>query len=74
MCDGINHCADGSDESVGTLCQGQDKNSLLGLELRWLVIAATSGVLILCSCTVALAIGLCRKRTRNTPNTIQCKK
>lgn len=51
----------------------QDSNTLLGLELTWFVLVAVSSILVICACTVGIAICLCRRSTRNVGNNIQSK-
>uniref|UniRef100_A0A1B0CL85 Putative conserved plasma membrane protein n=1 Tax=Lutzomyia longipalpis TaxID=7200 RepID=A0A1B0CL85_LUTLO len=68
VCDGVNNCADGSDEAVGTLCPISDPYTILGLELTWIVLVAVSGLLVICACCVGLAICLCRRNTRPVVN------
>lgn len=64
VCDGVNHCADGSDEAIGTLCQSQDPTRFLGMDLTWLVLIGVSGLLVVCACMVGFAICLCRRGSR----------
>lgn len=74
MCDGINHCADGSDETAGTLCQSQDKNTFLGFEMSWVVLIASCSSLVICSIIIGVTICICRRQPRfriRTPNALQ---
>lgn len=64
VCDGVNHCADGSDEAIGSLCQSQDPTRFLGLDLTWFVLIAVSGLLVFCACIVGIAICVCRRGSR----------
>lgn len=64
VCDGVNHCADGSDEAIGALCKSQDPTRFLGLDLTWFVLIAVSGLLVVCACIVGIAICVCRRGTR----------
>ncbi|CAH0558313.1 unnamed protein product [Brassicogethes aeneus] len=62
VCDGINHCADGSDESsVNSLCQNNDTGTILGLEVTWFVVVVISTLLVLLVLIVAVSICLCRR-------------
>ncbi|XP_077301107.1 low-density lipoprotein receptor domain containing lost and found [Arctopsyche grandis] len=65
ICDGVNHCVDGSDETSSTLCQNQESGNILGLELPWLVVGGVSALLVVCACVAALALCLCRRTRPN---------
>ncbi|KAF5307741.1 hypothetical protein FQR65_LT06612 [Abscondita terminalis] len=70
LCDGINHCADGSDESSNTLCQNNESGPILGLEVTGFVVVVVSILLVLLFLIAAVAICICRRgsnaRPRNT--------
>lgn len=68
LCDGVNHCGDGSDESKGMLCENQDPTTFLGLDLTWFVLIAVSSLLVICACLVGMSICICRRSTRNLSN------
>nr|CAH7745367.1 unnamed protein product [Callosobruchus chinensis] len=61
VCDGINHCADGSDESSTTLCQNNDTGTIMGLEVTWFVVLLISTLLVLLVMIVAVSICICRR-------------
>ncbi|XP_049294651.1 uncharacterized protein LOC125769816 isoform X1 [Anopheles funestus] len=68
-CDGINHCADGSDETVEANCPGPDRyiNTIFGIELTWVILIGVSS-LIVCGCIVGITICVYVRNARNTPN------
>ncbi|KAK4880833.1 hypothetical protein RN001_008979 [Aquatica leii] len=70
LCDGINHCGDGSDESSNTLCQNNESGPILGLEVTGFVVVVVSILLVLLFLIAAVAICICRRganaRPRNT--------
>lgn len=78
MCDGVSHCADGSDEAVGSLCPGPDRyiNTIFGIDLTWVILIGVSS-LIVCGCIIGITICVYVRNARNTPNqlnsSIQCK-
>ncbi|KAK3921964.1 Low-density lipoprotein receptor-related protein 1B [Frankliniella fusca] len=47
VCDGVSHCADGSDETAGEKCGRGDIGLVLGMSVTYLVVACVSAVLIL---------------------------
>ncbi|XP_066262555.1 neuropilin and tolloid-like protein 2 isoform X1 [Euwallacea similis] len=63
VCDGINHCADGSDES--SKCQNNDTGTILGLEFTWFVVVVVSTLLVLLVLIVAISVCVCRKNSWN---------
>ncbi|KAL1491008.1 hypothetical protein ABEB36_011670 [Hypothenemus hampei] len=68
VCDGINHCADGSDESSNNLCQNNDTGTILGLEVTWFVVAIVSTFLVLLVLIVAVSVCVCRRGSWNHHN------
>ncbi|XP_056646634.1 uncharacterized protein LOC130451561 isoform X1 [Diorhabda sublineata] len=60
VCDGINHCADGSDETSTNLCQNNDTGMILGLEMTWFVVVVVSALLVLLVLIVAVSVCICR--------------
>ncbi|KAJ8982021.1 hypothetical protein NQ317_007729 [Molorchus minor] len=73
VCDGINHCADGSDESSNTLCQNNETGVILGLEVTWFVVVVISTLLVLLVLIVAISICICRRgwNSRSGNGTVQ---
>ncbi|XP_030762073.1 uncharacterized protein LOC115886888 [Sitophilus oryzae] len=61
VCDGINHCADGSDESSNNLCQNNDTGTILGLEVTWFVVVVISTFLVFLMLILGVSICACRK-------------
>ncbi|KAF7272817.1 hypothetical protein GWI33_014428 [Rhynchophorus ferrugineus] len=61
VCDGINHCADGSDESSNNLCQNTETGTILGLEVTWFVVVVISTFLVLLVLIVGVSICVCRR-------------
>lgn len=39
LCDGVNHCGDGSDESTSTLCANSEASTILGMQTTWFAVA-----------------------------------
>jgi len=71
VCDTINHCADGSDEVAGTLCQNNDSGTILGMEKTWFVVLIVITLLILLVFIVAVSICLCKKGIRDISSNAQ---
>lgn len=71
VCDGINHCADGSDEASHTLCIDNEANLIMGMEKAWFVVVVITTLLILLVCIVAVSICLCKRITTRTRNSCQ---
>ncbi|XP_060516746.1 uncharacterized protein LOC132696131 isoform X2 [Cylas formicarius] len=61
VCDEVNHCADGSDESSNNLCQNNEKRTILGLAVTWFVVVVISTVLVFLVLIVAVSICICRR-------------
>lgn len=71
VCDGVNHCADGSDETSSTLCQNNETGTILGLEVTWFVVVVVSTVLVLLVLIAAAAICICRRNCNTRPTAQQ---
>ncbi|XP_017772048.1 PREDICTED: uncharacterized protein LOC108559317, partial [Nicrophorus vespilloides] len=67
VCDGINHCADGSDEASSTACQNNDTGTIMGLEMTWFVVVVVSTLLLIAVCIVVVSICLCRRGLASRP-------
>ncbi|XP_014473566.1 PREDICTED: uncharacterized protein LOC106743854 [Dinoponera quadriceps] len=39
LCDGVNHCGDGSDEATSTLCANSEASTILGMQTTWFAVA-----------------------------------
>ncbi|KAK6623240.1 hypothetical protein RUM43_009092 [Polyplax serrata] len=61
MCDGISHCADGSDESTAK-CSKNDAGYVLGISLPIFVVVSVSFLLILAALGVIAGLIFCRNR------------
>lgn len=58
LCDGVNHCADGSDEAVGSLCPAPNEyiKTIFGIDLTWVIL---SGVVSLIACVCIVGVTIC---------------
>ncbi|CAO1376328.1 unnamed protein product [Diamesa serratosioi] len=69
LCDGINHCSDGSDESVTANCINETDSKVFGLELTWVALIVICSVLIVFAFIGGVSICLCRRNgPENPPN------
>ncbi|XP_043269843.1 uncharacterized protein [Venturia canescens] len=64
LCDGVNHCEDGSDESASTLCANTEASTILGMQTTWFAVILVLSVLSMAG-SVAATI-LCYSRHRVT--------
>uniref|UniRef100_A0A1B6DDM6 CUB domain-containing protein n=1 Tax=Clastoptera arizonana TaxID=38151 RepID=A0A1B6DDM6_9HEMI len=62
VCDGINHCADGSDEAISSTCSMPNRDKIFGMETILFVAIAVSSTLILCVCVVIMFVCSCRRQ------------
>ncbi|XP_026667911.1 uncharacterized protein LOC113464114, partial [Ceratina calcarata] len=62
LCDGVNHCGDGSDEATSTLCANSEASTILGMQTIWF--AVTLVFLILCVAGMVTTVTLCFCRQR----------
>ncbi|XP_044743990.1 uncharacterized protein LOC123306156 [Chrysoperla carnea] len=76
VCDGINHCPDGSDESASALCQNTETNTIFGMETTWFVVIVVCAGLLICAIITAIVVCICRRTSsdnttghRNAQNT-----
>ncbi|KAK9510160.1 hypothetical protein O3M35_005002 [Rhynocoris fuscipes] len=69
VCDGINHCGDGSDETISSKCTRSEMGTILGMSVSLFVVAVVSGVLIICAFLVGLSVCFCRRAPHQHHNT-----
>ncbi|XP_025159613.1 uncharacterized protein LOC105190890 isoform X3 [Harpegnathos saltator] len=55
LCDGVNHCGDGSDEATSTLCANSEASTILGMQTTWFAIALVFLILSI-GCLVTAAV------------------
>ncbi|CAO1395027.1 unnamed protein product [Diamesa serratosioi] len=66
LCDNINHCEDGSDESPLTAkCPAPIDDKIFGLTTEWIFVAIISVVLLILGCVLSIAICWCRQTANN---------
>ncbi|CRK87183.1 CLUMA_CG000991, isoform A [Clunio marinus] len=65
LCDSVNHCSDGSDESVNAKCQNPTENQIFGMELTWIVLITMCSMLIIFAFLVGITICICRRNAVN---------
>lgn len=62
VCDGVSHCADGSDELLSSDCaRGGEMGTIFGVSMTMFVVGVVSSALILCAFLVGLSICVCRR-------------
>lgn len=75
VCDGVNHCGDGSDELASPLCSNTEASTILGMQKTWFAVAAVFLVLSTMALVAGTVLCYCRKRVvtprhlQNTNNT-----
>ncbi|XP_015116438.1 uncharacterized protein LOC107040733 [Diachasma alloeum] len=62
VCDGINHCGDGSDEVSSTLCANTEASTILGMQKTWFAVALVFSVLSITALLTAGVLCYCRRR------------
>ncbi|XP_015596717.2 uncharacterized protein LOC107268439 isoform X2 [Cephus cinctus] len=62
VCDGVNHCGDGSDEAASTLCANTEAFTILGMDMTWFAVALVSLVLSMTGLVTAAVFCFCRPR------------
>lgn len=67
VCDGVDHCADGSDEDTATLCP---ESGAAGSSRAWLVVGAASLALLLAACGAGVCC-VCRRRRQQNRSHLQ---
>ncbi|XP_032674863.1 uncharacterized protein LOC116845832 isoform X2 [Odontomachus brunneus] len=55
LCDGVNHCGDGSDEATSTLCANSEASTILGMQTTWFAVALVFLILSV-GCLVTAAV------------------
>ncbi|KAG5685045.1 hypothetical protein PVAND_014247 [Polypedilum vanderplanki] len=63
LCDNVNHCEDGSDEAIGTLCKAPINDSIFGMTSEWIVVITICTLLMMLACGVGISICICRRST-----------
>ncbi|XP_046413773.1 laminin subunit alpha-1-like [Neodiprion fabricii] len=66
VCDGVNHCGDGSDEATSTLCANTKASTILGMERTWFAVAIVSTLITLAGIGAGMVMCFCKQRT-STP-------
>ncbi|CAL7945677.1 unnamed protein product [Xylocopa violacea] len=70
LCDGVNHCGDGSDEATSTLCANSEATTILGMQTIWFAMVLVFLILSV-ACLVTFAVlCYCRQRAA-TPRHLQ---
>ncbi|KAL7032159.1 hypothetical protein ACKWTF_007241 [Chironomus riparius] len=63
LCDNVNHCEDGSDEAIGTLCEAPINDTVFGMTSEWIVVITICLLLMMVACGVGIGICICRRNT-----------
>ncbi|XP_047366180.1 uncharacterized protein LOC124955601 isoform X2 [Vespa velutina] len=66
LCDGVNHCGDGSDETPSTLCANSEASMILGMQTTWFAVAFVFLLLSMVGLVTAAVLCFCRQRA-STP-------
>ncbi|KAG7199610.1 hypothetical protein KM043_014213 [Ampulex compressa] len=66
LCDGVNHCGDGSDEATSTLCANSEASTILGMQTTWFAVALVFVILSMAGLVTAAVLCFCRQRA-STP-------
>ena len=62
LCDGVNHCGDGSDEATSTLCANSEASTILGMQTTWFAIALVFLILSMGGLVTAAVLCFCKQR------------
>ncbi|XP_029659615.1 uncharacterized protein LOC115233379 isoform X2 [Formica exsecta] len=62
LCDGVNHCGDGSDEATSTLCANSEASTILGMQTTWFAIALVFLILSMGGLVMAAVLCFCKQR------------
>ncbi|KAL7296680.1 hypothetical protein TKK_0010095 [Trichogramma kaykai] len=67
VCDGINHCEDGSDEAASTVCVNTEASTILGIESTWFAVLMVCTVLTMAGLVATAVLCFYRQRVNTTP-------
>jgi hypothetical protein len=70
VCDGVNHCGDGSDELSSPLCSNTEASTILGMQKTWFAVAAVLLIFSTMGLVAGTVLCYCRKRVV-TPRHLQ---
>ncbi|XP_076245944.1 uncharacterized protein LOC143186258 [Calliopsis andreniformis] len=62
LCDGVNHCGDGSDEATSTLCANSETSTILGMQTIWFAVALGFVILNVAGIVTVAVLCFCRQR------------
>ncbi|XP_043262552.1 uncharacterized protein LOC122403232 [Colletes gigas] len=62
ICDGVNHCGDGSDEATSNLCANSEVSTILGMQTTWFAVALIFLILSVAGLVTAAVLCFCRQR------------
>ncbi|XP_031841941.2 uncharacterized protein LOC116431104 [Nomia melanderi] len=62
LCDGVNHCGDGSDEATSNLCANSEASTILGMQATWFAIALVFLILSIAGMVTVTVLCFCRQR------------
>ncbi|XP_012233699.1 uncharacterized protein [Linepithema humile] len=62
LCDGVNHCGDGSDEATSTLCANSEASTILGMQTTWFAVALVFLILCMGGLVMAAVLCFCKQR------------
>ncbi|XP_011300411.1 uncharacterized protein loaf [Fopius arisanus] len=62
VCDGVNHCGDGSDEVSSSVCANTEASTILGMQKTWFAVALVFGLLSTAALVTAGILCYCRRR------------
>ncbi|XP_076546802.1 uncharacterized protein LOC117611637 isoform X2 [Osmia lignaria lignaria] len=61
LCDGVNHCGDGSDEAT-SICANSETSTILGMQKIWFAVALVFLILSVAGLVTAAVLCFCRQR------------